>query len=122
MCWLAAGDVCPKREIPMDPLGLIGNLNDLPVARPTMPANGATERASSAPAPDFKQFLREQIDHVNRLQSDATTAVEDLATGRRDDLETVIMATRKAGIAFDMLLAVRNKVMEAYDEIKQIRV
>lgn len=107
----------------MDPLGLIGGFNNVQRIAPLSPgASGAPNQASSAPAPDFKQFLRDQIDQVNQLQSDATTAVEDLATGKRDDVDGVIIATRKAGVAFDMLVAVRNKVMEAYDEIKQIRV
>ncbi len=106
----------------MDPLGLIGGFGNVQRTAPLAPGGGAPNQAPSAPAPDFKQFLREQIDQVNQLQSDATTAVEDLAAGRRDDMESVIMATHKAGIAFDMLVAVRNKVMEAYDEIKQIRV
>jgi flagellar hook-basal body complex protein FliE len=43
-------------------------------------------------------------------------------TGRRDDLEGVIMATEKADTAFKMLQAMRNQVMQAYDEIKQMRV
>jgi flagellar hook-basal body complex protein FliE len=105
----------------MDPLGLIGGFNPVQPFAHGSPGAGAGQ-APSAPVPDFKQLLRDQIEQVNRLQSDATTAVEDLAAGRRDDVEGVIAATHKAGIAFDMLVAVRNKVMEAYDEIKQIRV
>ena len=104
-----------------DPLGLIGGFGS--VQRLT-PASAPAGRAGDGQAagPDFKQFLHEQIAEVNKLQSDATVAVEDLATGRRDDLEGVIIATQKADVAFRMLLQVRNKVMEAYDEIKQIRV
>jgi flagellar hook-basal body complex protein FliE len=59
---------------------------------------------------------------ADRLQQDATQAVEDLQTGRRDDLEGVILATQKAETAFNMIQALRNKVMQAYDEIKQMRV
>lgn len=101
-----------------DPLGLISNLN-------------AANRAGFAPQrarqfagdePSFKDLLTQQIDQVNQLQSDATTAMEDLATGRRDDVASVMLATQKAGIAFKMLLQVRNKVMDAYEEVKQMRV
>ncbi|MHC4991295.1 MAG: flagellar hook-basal body complex protein FliE, partial [Planctomycetota bacterium] len=53
---------------------------------------------------------------------DAKEAVEDLAAGRRDDVEGVILATEKADTAFRMLLAVRNKMMDAYQEIKELRV
>jgi flagellar hook-basal body complex protein FliE len=43
-------------------------------------------------------------------------------TGQRTDVERVIDATRKADDAFRMLQALRNRVMEAYDEVKQMRV
>jgi flagellar hook-basal body complex protein FliE len=102
----------------MDPLGLIGQSNG-PTEPTRPPAGGAPVDPN---APTFKDVLLENIAKVNQLQQDATTAIEDLQAGRRDDLETVLMATQKADTAFRMLLAARNKVMEAYDEIKQIRV
>ncbi len=102
-----------------DPLGLINSAASLQRLSPLTSARGD---APSSGGPDFKQFLNEQIRQVNALQNDATVAVEDLAAGRRDDLEGVVIATQKADIALHMLLQVRNRVMEAYDEIKQIRV
>ena len=56
------------------------------------------------------------------MQQDATQATNDLLTGQRDDLEGVMIATQKADSAFRMLLALRNKVVDAYDEVKNIRV
>lgn len=107
-----------------DPLGLINSVSSglSRLTMPAAPARGDAGAVGGGAAPDFKQFLNEQIRQVNALQNDATVAVEDLATGKRDDLEGVIIATQKADIAFQMLLQVRNRVMEAYDEIKQIRV
>ncbi|MCC5822994.1 MAG: flagellar hook-basal body complex protein FliE [Phycisphaerales bacterium] len=72
--------------------------------------------------PDFKAVLMKNLSEVNALQQDANKATEDLMTGRRDDLEGVILATEKADTAFKMLQAMRNQVMQAYDEIKQMRV
>ncbi len=51
-----------------------------------------------------------------------SAAVEDLVSGRRSDVEGVILATEKADNAFRMLQAMRGKVLQAYDEIKQVRV
>src|SRR5688572_17540803 len=103
-----------------DPLGLIGNLSSLNRA---MQVPGKALRDNHAEgAPDFKAMLQQQIDEVNKLQSDANQAMENLATGRRDDVESVIIATQKADIAFKMLLQVRNKVMDAYEEVKQVRI
>jgi flagellar hook-basal body complex protein FliE len=73
-------------------------------------------------APSFKDILLENLKQVNRLQQEATTAVEDLATGKRNDVEGVLIATQKADLAFKMMLSVRNKVMAAYEEVKQMRV
>ena len=101
-----------------DPLGLIGNTG------PVKPLGGAphSPQAPQQSGPGFKQLLQEQIAKVNELQKDAKEAVEDLAAGRRDDIEGVILATRKADTAFKMLLQVRNKMMDAYEEVKQLRV
>ncbi len=70
----------------------------------------------------FADMLQEQLNTVNQLQRDAKEAIEDLMSGRRDDVESVMIATQKADTAFRLLLQVRNKVMAAYDELKQIRV
>ena len=101
-----------------DPLGLIGSTTG-PIG-PQRP--GPPRSATATGEPGFKNLLRQQIEEVNQLQRDAKEAIEDLATGKRDDLESVMIATQKADTAFRMLLQIRNKVMEAYDEVKQMRV
>lgn len=102
----------------MDPLGLIGPGSSSPLR----PAGGGGTTAARGVDGGFRELLEQQIRQVNELQNDAKAAVEDLVTGSRDDVETVIMATQKADTAFRMLLQVRNKMMEAYDEVKQLRV
>jgi len=102
-----------------DPLGLISgaaNANRLPMAGAgqAKPANGQ--------GPNFKSLLMENLNQVNAMQADAGKATEDLMTGKRNDLEGVIAATEKADTAFKMLQAMRNQVMEAYEEVKQMRV
>ncbi len=100
-----------------DPLGLIGSsapFRDLP----PLPAIDAGQ----GHGPGVLELLEEQGDTVNQLQKDAKEAIEDLAAGRRNDLESVMIATAKADTAFRMLLQVRNKVMGAYEELKQMRI
>ncbi len=100
-----------------DPIGLIGAASSTPI-RPTQ-----SHQPDSAPgAPSFKQALMKSLEQVNKAQQDADRAVEDLITGKRQDVEGVILATEKADMAFQMLQSVRNKVMGAYEEIKSIRV
>lgn len=104
-----------------DPLGLIGSQHTGPInpAHSRLPAGGAPVDPS---APTFKDYLLNQLGQVNQLQQDSAQATEDLLTGKRDDVEGVLLATQKADTAFRALLAVRNKVLDAYEEIKQIRV
>ncbi|MDG2055272.1 MAG: flagellar hook-basal body complex protein FliE [Phycisphaerales bacterium] len=104
-----------------DPLGLIGN-SVTTVKGPLQKQNPLGPPGTAPTGPEFKQVLQGQLDQVNQLQADATAAMEDLSAGRRDDIEQVMIATQKADTAFKMLLQVRNKVLEAYDEIKQTRV
>lgn len=99
-----------------DPIGLIGAGGAGGIApRPPRPVPNAA-------GPNFKDVLMANLNEVNKLQKDATEAIEDLASGRRNDLEGVVLATQKADTAFRMLQAVRNKVIQAYEEIKQTRV
>jgi flagellar hook-basal body complex protein FliE len=100
-----------------DPVGLIGGTGGLDPRRVGL----GTSPGPAPGTPSFKDTLLANLDEVNRLQQDATSAVEQLQTGQRHDVENVLLATAKADTAFRMLQALRNRVMEAYDEIKQMR-
>jgi flagellar hook-basal body complex protein FliE len=70
----------------------------------------------------FKDFLLQSIDQVNTMQLDANTAVENLMTGGDVNPAEVLTAVQKADLAFRMMLQIRNKLVEAYQEVKEIRV
>lgn len=102
-----------------DPLGLVNNTTggSLHPVAPKAPSG------PNAAAPlGFSEVLSKNIEQVNRLQQDAEVAIEDLVTGRRDDTASVMIAKQKADLAFQMLMQVRNKLMDAYKEIQQMRV
>jgi flagellar hook-basal body complex protein FliE len=109
-----------------DPLGLVNARAGLPgVGAGGVGAaggGGSGPGASGVAGASFKDALLANLNQVNQLQQEATTATEDLVTGKRNDLEGVLLATQKADSAFRMLLAVRNKVQAAYDEVKQVRI
>lgn len=70
----------------------------------------------------FKDTLMKSIHEVNTLQQDANRAVEQLATGGETSPAEVLTAVQKADLAFRMMLQVRNKLVQAYQEVQNIRV
>jgi flagellar hook-basal body complex protein FliE len=102
-----------------DPLGLISGHGQ---ARPVPPGASRPQPPGQDAGPDFKDVLMKNIEQVNRLQQDAEKAIEDLSSGKRDDVANVMIAKNKADMAFRMLLQVRNKMMDAYAEVKETRV
>ncbi len=94
---------------------------------PLRPVQGpaATSPAAKTQAPagkDFSSYLLESLEKVNQLQQEADAGVQKLVTGETDNVAEVFSATRKAGVAFDLLMEIRNKLLDAYTELKQMRV
>jgi len=79
-------------------------------------------RAAGAEGKDFKQLLETSLQQVNQLQQEADSKVQELLTGESDNVVEVFSAVRKADIAFSLLMEIRNKMLEAYQEIQQMRI
>ena len=86
------------------------------------PAPGVASRAGPSDGADFRQFLLDNLNKVNAMQLQSHQAVEDLATGAEQDITKVMTAVEKANMAFQTLMAVRDKIMESYNQIMQMRV
>ena len=71
---------------------------------------------------DFKSTLLDSLDEVNRLQMDAAKGIEKLELGETANMAEVFLAVRKADIAFSMMMEMRNKLVEAYRELQQMRI
>ncbi len=91
-----------------------------PLPRPGQP--GATQPAPRDGDVDFKAMLLDKLDEVNRLQTEAGDKVQDLITGKTQSYAEVFSAVRKADVAFTLLMEIRNKLMDAYEQIQQMRV
>jgi len=70
----------------------------------------------------FTGFLLDAIGEVNSMQEAADQAVEMLATGEEVNPVEVLTAVQKADIAFRMMMQIRNKLVQAYQEVQNIRV
>lgn len=89
-----------------------------PLVLPETPGISTPDAGGKA----FKDYLLDSIQEVNSMQQSADQAVEKLATGGDVSPAEVLTAVQKADIAFRMMMQIRNKLVAAYDEVKNIRV
>ncbi len=91
--------------------------------RPIQPSTTSPiAKPSGLEGKDFKSYMLDSLATVNRLQNEADAGVQKLLTGESDNVAEVLSASRKAGVAFDLLMQIRNKLLDAYNEVRQMRV
>lgn len=86
------------------------------------PTTGGVSSTGGTGGASFADTLKKSIEDVAKLQQDASQAVTDLATGKTENMSGVMTAVEKSDLAFKTLLAIRAKLMDAYDEIKGMSV
>jgi flagellar hook-basal body complex protein FliE len=99
-------------------MNTINNL-PLPVAPPLLnPPLGSSQSVG----PSFKELLFDSVKQVNSMQLEADQAVEQMFTGGDVNPAEVLTAVQKADLAFRLTMQMRNKLMEVYQEIRDIRI
>ncbi len=101
-----------------------------PITNQNLPITPANAQALSMPGArpigsngsSFKSMLLDSIQQVNSMQVDANNAVENLFTGGDANPAEVLTAVQKADLAFRTMMQVRNKLIQAYQEVKDIRI
>ncbi len=82
----------------------------------------ANSQKSQETGKSFADTLTEAIGQVNELQKTSDVKIQELATGRTDDIAGVMIASEKADIALRTMVQVRNKIIDAYQEIMRMQV
>ena len=100
-------------------------MNDLTISnmQSILPEMAVTEKKapeeSSAP---FSDYIKQSLTDVNRQMLEADQAIDDLATGKNQDIHNTMIAMKKAEISFELVMQVRNKLVSAYDEIRRMSI
>lgn len=87
----------------------------------TQVADTVKTAASTNTGNSFDSLVR-GFENINSQMADNRVAVESLATGQVDDLHRVMMNLESTSLAFDFALQVRNKVLDAYQELMRMQV
>ena len=69
----------------------------------------------------FKETLQGFLKDVNSMQVKADQSIEKMAAGEITDVHQVMSTVEEANVAFNMMMEIRNKVMDAYQEVMRIR-
>ena len=91
-------------------LGIGKAFPDVGTAKPIGPAEGAGK------------FFSELVSKVNDLQTQSDKAIQGLASGENKNLHEVMISMEKASISFQFMSTVRNKALEAYQEVMRMQV
>lgn len=70
----------------------------------------------------FGEFLSDALNTTNTLQQDSARMNAALAAGKLDDISQAVVAAEKADIALQLTLQVRNRAVEAYQELMRMQV
>jgi len=86
----------------------------------SLPAAGATPAGSPGGAP-FSGVFQDAMSNLKGLEEQASSTIEGLVAGRGVDVHAAMIATQKSDLAFEMALAVRGKLVSAYQTIMGVQ-
>lgn len=98
-------------------------MSDMSINGIGAPLGGAMGPAVDQPQKAAKGFMESMTEAIGKVEADeaqANQSAADLAVGNRKTLHETMIAVEKADVSFRMLLAVRNKMVSAYQEIMRM--
>jgi len=70
----------------------------------------------------FEKFLKEKLDNLNETQIKAEETTNNFIAGEEKNIHNVMLTTSEAKLSLDMAIEVRNKIVEAYQELNRMQV
>lgn len=70
----------------------------------------------------FGEYLNNALNEVSKLEMEADKITEDFAAGKTDNIHQVMIAAQKSEIALQFTMQIRNKIIEAYQEIMRMQI
>ena len=82
---------------------------------------GSEKKVAHDPVSDFKTILSQSVEEVNGLLTKADQSAQEMVAGRMD-IHQAMAAIEQANVSFLLLLQVRNKMIDAYQQIMQMQI
>jgi flagellar hook-basal body complex protein FliE len=84
--------------------------------------NGQMVPAAGQTATPFSTMFGQMVNEVNDKQLAAADAVQGLLSGQKVPLHQAVIAMEEANVSFQLMVEVRNKVLEAYQELMRMQI
>lgn len=81
-----------------------------------------TKPSSDSTGPSFSEILKKSIEQVNDAQLQADSAIKAAIAGQATDIHDTMIAIQKADVSLKLMMEVRNKLLEAYQDIMRTQV
>ncbi len=99
----------------MTTLSGISNQVPLPLSKPDSSSVSVAEKS-------FADYLNSTVDQVVSTQNTSASAIEKLNTGQAKNMHQVMLAVEEADISMRMLVQIRNKALQAYNDIMGMQI
>ena len=106
---------------PISALGAVSGLSGVGAVSGVDGVDGAATKAVSGPSTDFAGMLSKGLEGVQASQSKASDLSVQVANGTLQDPAQYTMAATEASLGLQLTMAVRNKAVEAFQEIMRMQ-
>jgi flagellar hook-basal body complex protein FliE len=97
-----------REKAPLNPAGAVGLTDELAKAQPS--------------SKGFASMLEGLVEQVGTKQAEANALTQRVLTGETDQLHQSVIAMQEASVSFSLMVEVRNKLVESYQELMRLQV
>ena len=119
----AGGQAGSPLKIPMDELKNLGSVG--PAQLPNLGPDGSRSLSGafdSSGGRSFSDFLGDMVHDVNAKQATANQAVEGVLNGDNVPLHQAMLSVEEASVSFQLMVEVRNKLLDSYQELMRMQI
>lgn len=102
--------------------GSIGSSSQIGTGATTPIQLDRTSPVDRVTAPGFAQMFEKFIKGVDQKKKISKNATQDLILGRSDNIHEAVVKSQEAGVAFNLMIEVRNKLVDSYKELMRMQV
>ncbi len=107
---------------PIQPIQALQALQPLQSLQSLSGTDKSTQVSGSGSSLPFQDLFQDAINNVKSTNDDMNQEIYKLATGQSDDLHNLTIASEKATLSVQLLVQLRNKALDAYNEIMRMNV